>query len=232
MNNFLTIYYKELNLLNLYNSRKRRLYTMNYLTEFFIIATTIQIALMSPGPDFIVTLRQTINYGRKYAYFSSLGIGFGILIHLGYTLLGIGLVLKNFPYFLDIVRILGALYLVYLGIGSFISNSSKIKVKNEKKLNYSYKKSFFVGFFTDLLNPKATIFFLSVFTAIVSIDTPMYIQSLYGLYCIFANIFWYMLVANILSRKKNLDLFNKHQNIIEKVIGVLLVLLGTKLIFS
>ena len=205
---------------------------MQYLTEFFIIASTIQIALMSPGPDFMVTLRQTINYGKRYAYASSLGIGTAILIHVTYTLLGIGFILKQFPYFLDIVRILGALYLIHLGIGSFRSNSSKIKVKHEQKLKYSYKKSFFVGFLTDLLNPKATIFFLSVFTAIVSVDTPMYIQSLYGLYCVLANVFWYMLVANILARKKNLDLFNKHQNIIEKVIGVLLILLGIKLIFS
>lgn len=98
-------------------------------------------------------------------------------------------------------------------------------------MTYSYKKSFFVGFITDLLNPKATLFFLSIFTAIVSPNTPMYIQSLYGLYCVLANIFWYMLVANLLSRKKNLELFNKHQNIIEKVIGVLLVLLGIKLIY-
>lgn len=205
---------------------------MQYLMELFLIATTIQIALISPGPDFMVTLRQTINYGKKYAYASCLGIGAAMVIHVSYTLLGVGFILKQFPYFLDIVRILGALYLIYLGYGSFRSNSSKIIIEHENKVIYSYKKSFFVGFITDLLNPKATLFFLSIFTAIVSVDTPMYIQSLYGLYCVLANIFWYMLVANLLSRKKNLELFNKHQNIIEKVIGVLLVLLGIKLIFS
>lgn len=200
--------------------------------ELFLIAITIQIALLSPGPDFMVTLRQTINYGKKYAYYSSLGIGFGIFIHIGYTLLGMGLILKNFPYFLDMIRISGALYLIYLGYVNFKSNSSKIKIKLEKNKNYSLKKSFLVGFLTDLLNPKATLFFLSIFTAMVSIDTPLYIQSLYGLYCILANIFWYMFVANILSRKKNLNLFNKHQNIIEKIIGIILILLGIKLIFS
>lgn len=205
---------------------------MQYLTELFIIASTIQIALMSPGPDFMVTLRQTINYGKKYAYVSSLGIGAAILIHVAYTLLGVGVILNTYPFFLDIVKILGALYLIYLGIGSFTSKSSKIRVKKDKEKNYTYKKSFLVGFITDLLNPKATLFFLSIFTAIVSKETPLYIQSLYGLYCVLANIFWYMLVANLLSRKNNLELFNKHQNVIEKVIGVLLVLLGIKLIFS
>lgn len=202
-----------------------------YLTEFFIIATTIQIALMSPGPDFMVTLRQTINYGKKYAYYSSLGIGLGIFIHVTYTLLGMGILVKNFPYLLDIVRVLGALYLIYLGISSFQSKANRIKLKKNKSVNSTYSKSFFIGFLCNLLNPKATLFFLSVFTAIISTDTPMYIQSLYGMYCILANIFWYMLVANILSQKKNLNLFNKYQNNIEKIIGIVLVLLGTKLIF-
>lgn len=186
---------------------------------------------MSPGPDFMVTLRQTVNYGKKYAYYSSLGIGFGIFIHVSYTLLGMGIVVKNFPFVLDIVRILGASYLIYLGYESLRSDSKAIKITKEKHNTYSLKKSFLTGFFCNLLNPKATLFFLSVFTAIVSPDTPMYMQVLYGVYCIFANIFWYMIVANILSKKKNLDWFNRHQNIIGKVIGVILVLLGTKLIF-
>ena len=63
-----------------------------YLTELFLIASTIQIALMSPGPDFMVTLRQTVNYGKKYAYASCLGIGAAMVIHVSYTLLGVGLI--------------------------------------------------------------------------------------------------------------------------------------------
>lgn len=206
-------------------------FKISNLIEFIIIASTVQIALMSPGPDFMVTLRQTINYGKEYAYYSSYGIGFGIFIHVSYTLLGMGLVVKNFPYILDVVRVIGALYLIYLGIESIRNHSSNIKISKEKNTRYSLKKSFLTGLLCNLLNPKATLFFLSVFTAIVSVDTPIYTQSLYGLYCILANIFWYMFIANILSKKKNLDWFNKHQNIIGKIIGILLILLGIKLIF-
>lgn len=204
---------------------------MQYLSEFLLLATALQMALISPGPDFMITLKQTINQGKKYAYISSLGIGFGIVVHLAYTFLGLGLILKVFPYFLEIVQILGAIYLIYLGISSFRSNSSKIKIQSQKEKKHSFKKSFILGFLCNLLNPKATLFFLSIFTTIVSINTPFYIQGLYGLYCILANIFWYMLIANILSQKKNMDLFNKYRNIIDKFIGVVLILLGVKLVF-
>lgn len=186
---------------------------------------------MSPGPDFLVTLRQTINYGKKYAYFSSLGIGVGISIHVLYTLLGFGILIKNFPYLLDILRVLGALYLLYLGIGSIRDKSKPLQINENKNLQHSYKSSFFIGFLSDLLNPKATLFFLSIFTAIVSIDTPLYVQSIYGIYCILANIFWYMFIANILSIKKNINYYNRYKVVIEKLIGIVLIFLGLKLIF-
>jgi threonine/homoserine/homoserine lactone efflux protein len=178
----------------------------------------------------MITLRQTINYGKKYAYSSSMGIGLGILVHLSYTILGFGLIIKNMPYLLDVLRIVGALYLIFLGIGGLLTKSSSIELSKEKVNTYSLKKSFIIGFFCNLLNPKATLFFLSIFTAIVSIKTPYYIQSLYGLYCILANIFWYMFIANILSRKKNMKLYNKYKSAIEITIGLVLILLGLKLI--
>ncbi len=185
---------------------------------------------MSPGPDFMVTLKQTINHGKRYAYYSSFGIGLGIAVHVGYTLLGMGLIFKNLPYFLDVIRVLGALYLIYLGIQSLKSSNNSILITHENGINFNLYKSFIIGFFTNLLNPKATLFFLSIFTAIVSIDTPIYMQSLYGLYCILANIFWYILIAKLLSKENSLNLFNKYQNEIQKTIGVVLILLGIKLI--
>lgn len=209
----------------------KKIEMINYLSEFLVLALALQMALISPGPDLMVTLRQTISYGKEYAYYSSVGIGFGILVHLIYTFLGVGLILNIFPYFLDVVKTLGSLYLIYLGISSFINHSSKIKIEQDKNKKYSLKKSFITGFFCNLLNPKATLFFLTIFTTIVSKETPIHIQLIYGFYCILANILWYMLIANILSRKQNLNLFNKYQNYIQKTIGIILILLGFKLIF-
>jgi len=204
---------------------------MQYLSEFFLLAVAIQMALISPGPDFMIVLKQTINQGKKEAYYSSLGMGFGIAIHVAYTFFGLVIILKAFPHFLDFIRILGAIYLIYLGITSFQSNVEKIKIQSEKSKKYSFKKSFMLGFLCNLLNPKATLFVVSIFTTIVSINTPFYIKSFYGLYWVLATIFWYMLVANILSREKNMNFLNKYRNIIDKFIGIVLILLGLKMVF-
>jgi len=204
---------------------------MQYLSEFFLLAVAIQMALISPGPDFMIILKQTINQSKKHAYCSSLGMGFGITIHVAYTFFGLAIILKSFPHFLDFIKILGAIYLIYLGITSLRSNVGKIKIQSEKSKAYSFKKSFMLGFLCNLLNPKATLFVVSIFTTIVSINTPFYIKSLYGLYWVLATIFWYMLVASILSREKNMNFLNKYRNIIDKFIGIVLILLGLKLVF-
>jgi len=150
---------------------------------------------------------------------------------VAYTFFGLVIILKSFPHFLDFIRILGAIYLIYLGITSLRSNIKKIKIQSEKPKNCNFKKSFMLGFLCNLLNPKATLFVISIFTTIVSVNTPFYIKSLYGLYWVLACIFWYMLVANILSREKNMNFLNKYRNIIDKFIGVVLILLGLKLLF-
>ena len=204
---------------------------MNYFNEFILIAVAMQMALISPGPDLMVTLKQTINYGKKYAYISSMGIGFGILVHLLYTFLGLELILRVFPQFLTFMKICGALYLIYLGISSFKNSAEDIKIVSNQAVEYSYKKSFITGFVCNVLNPKATLFFVSIFTTIVDINTPFYIQSVYILYCILATIFWFMLIANILSRKNNMDLLNKYRSTIDKSIGAVLILLGLAFLF-
>lgn len=204
---------------------------MNYFNEFILIAVAMQMALISPGPDLMVTLKQTINYGKKYAYISSVGIGFGILVHLLYTFLGLELILRVFPQFLTFMKICGALYLIYLGISSFKNSAEDIKIVSNQAVEYSYKKSFITGFVCNVLNPKATLFFVSIFTTIVDINTPFYIQSVYILYCILATIFWFMLIANILSRKNNMDLLNKYRSTIDKSIGAVLILLGLAFLF-
>jgi len=179
-----------------------------------------------------VTLRQTINYGKKYAYFSSIGIGFGIFFHLSYTFFGIGLILNQFPRVFEIIQYLGAFYLIYLGIENLKSSSSFIKIKKDSIKDSTLKLSFITGFLTNVLNPKATLFFLSIFTSIVSIDTPFIVKSSYGLFCIFANIFWYSMIAFIFSKKRCLNLFDEYYSLIDKFLGIILIALGFIIIFK
>lgn len=142
-----------------------------YINEFLILATALFIALLSPGPDFAMILKQSITYGKRASIFSSIGIGLGISVHVIYTILGIGLIISKSIVLFNIIKYMGAAYLIYLGYKSLKSKGMKLQtediLKNEK---ISDLKSFTIGFLCNALNPKATLFFLSMFTVVVSIN--------------------------------------------------------------
>ena len=201
-----------------------------YLNEFIFLASAITLALMSPGPDFMITLKLSLNHERKYAIMSSFGIGIGIMVHLAYTILGFTIIIKAFPMFLDLIRYLAAIYLIYIGYKSLMTHTV-IKADTSKK-DMTLKKAFMYGFISNVLNPKATMFLLSIFSIIVNESTPIYIQLLFGMFCVVINFFWYAMIAIFLTRKKSLEVFNKYSNFINKIIGIILVVFGFYFIFG
>ncbi len=89
-------------------------YTL-YLNEFLILASALFLALLSPGPDFAMILKQSITYGKRASIVSSVGIGLGISVHVIYTILGIGLIISKSIILFNIIKYLGAMYLIYIG---------------------------------------------------------------------------------------------------------------------
>lgn len=205
-----------------------------YLNEFLILASALFIALLSPGPDFAMILKQSISYGKRSSIFASIGIGLGISVHVIYTILGIGLVISKSIVLFNLIKYLGAVYLIYLGYMSLKSKGMNLDNSSleRKKENMSNFKSFLIGFLTNALNPKATLFFLSMFTVVVSIDTPLYVQSLYGVFCIFATMLWFVGISLILSHNKVRTFFNKFGIWFDRVVGVVLITLGIKVAIS
>lgn len=204
-----------------------------YLNEFLILTSALFLALLAPGPDFAMILKQSITYGKRASIVSSIGIGLGISVHVIYTILGIGLIISKSIILFNIIKYLGAMYLIYIGYKSLKSKGTQLNIdisliKNE----ISDTKSFMIGFLCNALNPKATLFFLSIFTVVVSIDTPMYIQALYGIFCIFATMFWFIGTSLILSQKRVREFFNSFGKWFDRVVGVVLITLGIKVALS
>ena len=91
---------------------------IDYLNEFIIIYTIFLLGAISPGPDFIMILRNSTGFGSKIGFKTALGISLGCFITLSYIFVGIGVVFNQFPIFKEIVKYIGALYLFYLGVKS------------------------------------------------------------------------------------------------------------------
>ena len=200
--------------------------------QFISIATIHLFAVMSPGPDFIIIVRQSISSGRRSALMTSLGIGIGILMHITLCIFGLGMIIKESDLLFKVIQIIGSLYLAYLGVISIISKDSSNNSNYKDELHFNAFQSFKLGFLTNILNPKATLFFLSLYTMIIANNTPFQFQILFGLWMSFATGLWFAFLSLILTNKSILTKIEFMSTKIQKITGVILIIFSINLLFS
>ncbi len=208
----------------------------DYWVEFATIATVHFLAVASPGPDLAIVLKHSISYGRRAAIWTSIGIGLGILVHVIYSLLGIGILIKTTPWLFNVLSFVAAGYLLYLGWVAIRSRAPDEVANDEADLadyaNISDKKAFFVGLVTNGLNPKATMFFLSVFAVVVSTETPLQVKVIYGAYLSVATGLWFCLMSYLLSTQKVRKAFKRKGYLFDRVMGLVLIALAINVILT
>lgn len=94
------------------------------------------------------------------------------------------------------------------------------------------KEAFLLGFLCNVLNPKAALFIISIFTVTISSNTPFAIQSIYGIACILIALSWYVFLAYVLSNDKIRVFFNKFGKWFDKTVGMILISMGIKVALS
>ena len=202
-----------------------------YLSEFLTIAIAHLFAVASPGPDFAIVLKQSVSNGRRAGLWTSAGIALGIQLHVTYCVLGVGLLLSSSPSLFQVVKLLAAVYLVVLGYraikDSMLHPQGRTGQASGQVL--SPARLLVTGFLTNGLNPKATLFFLALFSVVIDIETPLSVQAFYGLYLSFATFCWFALLSILLGKAKVRDWFLKSGAWFERLMGLVLVLLGLQL---
>lgn len=205
------------------------------LAEFLTIAIVHFFAVASPGPDFAVVLKQSIQEGRQQAVWTSWGIGSGILLHVTYSLVGISLLIQTTPWLFNALLYIAAAYLCWIGLNALKSQAQVLTKTEELTVNtgaYSSLKSFALGFITNGLNPKATLFFLSVFTVGISTTTPFEHKIIYGGYMAVATGLWFTFLSLVISSPKVREFYVKKAHILDRVMGLLLIAMAAMLVFS
>lgn len=206
---------------------------MEYLTEFLTIAVVHLLAVASPGPDFAMVLRQSIVAGRTPALWTSVGIGGGILVHITYCLLGLGLIISQSIMLFNLFKLVGACYLLYIGWTSLRARPQDTADDESVTLSPpGAAQALRIGFLTNALNPKATLFFLSLFSVVISHDTPLVIQLGYGIYMALATGIWFCGLSLVLTQQKVRNLFSRFGHWAERLMGTALIMLGLKLALS
>ena len=206
---------------------------MEYLALIGTVTIIHLLAVISPGPDFIMAVRNSLTYSRKTGIWTAIGFGGGIAVHIFYSLAGLALIMSKSILLFNAIKFLGAGYLIYIGLKSFFSKSSKIELtEHHKKEDISRFSAVKIGFLTNVLNPKATLFFLSLFTLVISPETPLPIMGIMSAIMITNTILWFSLVAIFLSQNQIRSIFERFQNVFNKSLGVVLIAIGIKVAFT
>lgn len=203
-----------------------------YLTDFLEIAIIHLFAVMSPGPDFAVVTRYSINYGRQTGRWVAFGIGTGILLHVAYSILGVSLLIHRYDAVYTSVVFLGACYFIWLGIPALLAKAktTPFKVAQEVGTSVSRYKAFWIGFLTNGLNIKATLFFIMLFSSVIAPQTPLMVKVGYGLYLAIATGAWFSLLAVIITWQRFYAKFWQYSHWIDRVMGVILLLFSAHLL--
>ncbi|WP_320035579.1 LysE family translocator [Halarcobacter sp.] len=204
-----------------------------YLMGFLALALAHFMALLSPGVDFFIILSNSSKYGKLSGVITSTGIAIANLVYILLALFGITLI-KNNEFIFTIIKILGSVYLLYIGF--LLLKSQKRDLfgeKIEKKKNkQDILKYFSMGFFSAILNPKNSIFYFTMFSISIQNSTPFFVQSFYAAWMFFAVLFWDIFIVYLVTNKKSKNFLDKHSNHIENISGFILFCIGSSILLN
>ncbi len=205
------------------------------MTPLLSIALIHFFALISPGPDFFFVTQSAIRQSRSHALFAALGISLSILVWALCAISGLHYLFQKMAWLQQVLMILGGLYLFYLGIQLFKSALNK-KIESDKiettVIRQSYENLLFKGFLTNMANPKALVYFSSVFAIAINTEASIFQQSSLIALVFFESLIWFTFVAFVFSAPKMNQYYQKFSKKIDGITGGIFISFGCLLILN
>lgn len=198
------------------------------MSEWIAVITITLLACVSPGPDFAMVCRNGLLLSRRAGVLTAVGIGLGVVVHVSYTLLGLGWVLQQTPWLFTALKLAGAAYLIYLGV-KMLRARPDAQPLDAAPPALSDLAALRTGFLTNALNPKTSIFIVSLFMGVVRPDTGLTTQIAYGVFIAGAHVAWFSLVALCFSAGSVREKLMAARQWIDRAFGGLLVSFGVLL---
>ena len=183
---------------------------------------------MSPGPSLALVIRNSTKFSRIAGLMTAIGHGLGIGIYAFFAVTGLIIVITTNVYLFQLIQILGICFLLYFGIQFILQKSNEIIIDDKQK-NIN---SFIQGFSISILNPKILIWFAAIFSQFVSVNGTFTSNSILVLTASIIDCIWYVIVTLVVTSYGLNNFFQKRINIIQKVSGFILVLIGIILIID
>ncbi|ACT14659.1 MULTISPECIES: LysE family transporter [Pectobacterium] len=199
------------------------------LETSLFVATIATLGMISPGPDFFLVIRNAARYPRVAALMTAFGVVCGVATHMAYCVAGLAVVITTTPWLFNVLKYAGAAYLIWIGIQAlFARGGSKMDVSNLAQQSVSLKKAFLQGYLCNLLNPKATLFFLAMFTQVLNIHSGIGEKLWYAMIILLLSAVWWPLLVVLFQSEPVRRGLAKVQKLVDKLLGTVLIALGIK----
>lgn len=205
------------------------------MTPLLSIALIHFFALISPGPDFFFVTQSAIRQSRSHAFSAALGISLSILIWAICAISGLHFLFQKMAWLQQLLMILGGLYLIYLGyqmLQSIKFNNTSTPSKQLHPISKSRMTLFLQGFLTNLANPKALVYFSSVFALAINSEAPFSAQSSLLLLIWIESLLWFAVVAYIFSNGRITTYYQRLSKWIDGITGGIFISFGCFLILN
>ena len=202
-------------------------------TAIFTFLGVFTFAIVSPGPNFILVTNTALNRSRSEGVLTATGVATGSGIFAFAGLVGLLPLVHSLPHFAELMRFVGGGYLAWIGLDMLRSCRREIVPKAaEKKPGASAMASYRTGMLTNLTNPKAWAFYLSLFTLVMGPAFPLWGKLFLNLSMFLISLAWYVAVAYLVSSRTFQPLFLSWRPVIQGVLGGLLMIVGGKILWG
>ena len=207
---------------------------MDFWQGFITITLIHLLAAASPGPDFALVSRQALLQGRRAGLWVSSGIALGLAIQIVYSAAGLATLIAHSTMWMTAIKLVGGAYLLYLGYQGIRAKKKAGSVSTEPAIvaEVSARRLVWKGFLCNALNPKAPIYFLSLFTILLSPDLPISTLAIFGVWIMMVQLFWFSLITVFFSQPMIRSRFLAMSHWIDRVFGVAMMALGLKVLLS
>ncbi len=191
-----------------------------------IIAVTF-LCMLSPGPDMVLVMSNTLRADRRSGLLTALGVLTGNAVHIAYCLLGLGWLIANSIAAYAVLKYAGAAYLIYLGVCSWRS-AGRVEFETQSTSRVG-GRPYLQGLFNNLLNPKGALFYLGVFTQVIRPDTPGFEAAVLVVAMVATSaLFWWVFV-NTLHLPRVRTVLAGSRRLVDRAFGALLIALGVRI---
>ena len=198
------------------------------IESLIILSFVCAMGAISPGPSLAVVIRNTISGGRFQGVMTGVGHGIGLGIYAFIAVMGLSSILLSNENIFIIFQWVGALLLIWIAFNMIKSTPSQ----SSETYNNSGRRGFFEGFMIAFFNPKILVFFVAIFAQFINNQIGNFDRLVIAVMAGVIDTIWYVSVALVLAGTPLIDKIRINANLIDRIIGIILILIATSLIIK